>query len=134
MQDRSIPAFKSFPNPLWIFPKVLLSVKTRVCEKKFKFSVYDRWYSIAFKNSYSELCYLFDKGPEIILTAEEKHAYRQFFLAADEENNGVITGQNAVKFFGKSKLEPSALSKVCISYSKCDCKFNTTFKEVICYI
>ena len=56
----------------------------------------------------------FRKGPEINLTAEEKHVYRQLFLAADENNKGVITGQNAVKLFGKSGLEPSVLSKVCI--------------------
>jgi epidermal growth factor receptor substrate 15 len=56
--------------------------------------------------------YPFEKGLEINLTAEEKHIYRQLFLAADEENKGVVTGPSAVKFFRKSGLESSVLSKV----------------------
>ena len=72
------------------------------------------WNSKCLRAPWSEYVLSFEKGPELNLTAEEKHVYRQLFLAADEENKGVITGQNAVKFFGKSGLEPSVLSQVCV--------------------
>ncbi|GES99492.1 EF hand domain-containing protein [Rhizophagus clarus] len=52
------------------------------------------------------------KGPEITLTNEEKHAYSQLFQVADEENKGVISGQNAVKLFMKSHLPSPVLSNI----------------------
>ncbi|RIA99484.1 hypothetical protein C1645_869878 [Glomus cerebriforme] len=52
------------------------------------------------------------KGPEINLTNEEKHVYSQLFQAADEDKKGVIVGQSAVNFFGKSGLAPAVLSKI----------------------
>ncbi|CAG8548462.1 7809_t:CDS:10 [Funneliformis caledonium] len=52
------------------------------------------------------------KGPGIILTPEEKHVYSQLFQAADEDKKDVITGTNAVKFFGKSGLPAQVLSQI----------------------
>ncbi|CAB4483010.1 hypothetical protein RhiirA1_415798 [Rhizophagus irregularis] len=52
------------------------------------------------------------KGPEITLSSEEKRVYSQLFQVADEENKGVISGQNAVKLFVKSHLPSSVLSNI----------------------
>ena len=57
--------------------------------------------------------FFFFEGPGIILTAEEKYVYSQLFKAADVDKKDVITGTNAVEFFGKSGLSPQVLSQVC---------------------
>ncbi|KAG9303897.1 hypothetical protein G9A89_005807 [Geosiphon pyriformis] len=52
------------------------------------------------------------RGPDINLTVEEKHVFRQLFKAADEEGDGIITGQGAVTFFGKSGLPSAVLGQI----------------------
>lgn len=51
-----------------------------------------------------------DRG--INLTAEEKKVFGQLFQAADTDNIGIITGEVAVKFFEKTRLEPRILGEV----------------------
>ena len=46
------------------------------------------------------------------LTAEEKKVFGQLFQAADTDNLGVVTGEVAVKFFEKTRLEPRVLGEV----------------------
>lgn len=48
------------------------------------------------------------------LTSEEKRVFGQLFQAADTEGVGVVTGDVAVKFFEKSRLEPRILGEVSI--------------------
>ncbi|KAI9816348.1 MAG: hypothetical protein M1832_005105 [Thelocarpon impressellum] len=45
-------------------------------------------------------------NPNLNLTPDEKRVFGQLFQAADTENVGVVTGDVAVKFFEKSRLEP----------------------------
>ena len=47
------------------------------------------------------------------LTPEEKRVFGQLFRQADTENIGVVTGEVAVKFFEKTRLEPAVLGEVC---------------------
>jgi len=46
------------------------------------------------------------------LTPDEKRFYGQLFQQADTDGLGVITGENAVKFFEKSKIAPNVLGEV----------------------
>jgi hypothetical protein len=46
------------------------------------------------------------------LTAEEKHVYGQLFRLADTDNVGVVTGEVAVKFFEKTRLDSRVLGEV----------------------
>jgi epidermal growth factor receptor substrate 15 len=46
------------------------------------------------------------------LTPEEKRVFGQLFRQADSENIGVVTGEVAVKFFEKTRLEPRILGEV----------------------
>ena len=56
-------------------------------------------------------------APKLNLTAEEKHAYGQLFRLADTDNVGVVTGEVAVKFFEKTRLDSRVLGEVgCPSY------------------
>lgn len=51
-------------------------------------------------------------APKLNLTAEEKHVYGQLFRLADIDNVGVITGEVAVKFFEKTRLDSRVLGEV----------------------
>ena len=53
--------------------------------------------------------------PNLNLTAEERRVFGQLFREADTENIGVITGDIAVKFFEKTRLEPRILGEVSTS-------------------
>ncbi|KAI9792315.1 MAG: hypothetical protein M1816_002540 [Peltula sp. TS41687] len=46
------------------------------------------------------------------LTPEEKRVFGQLFQAADTEGVGVVTGDVAVKFFEKSRLDPRILGEI----------------------
>jgi len=46
------------------------------------------------------------------LNSEEKRFYGQLFSSADTDRLGVVTGENAVKFFEKSRLAPNVLGEV----------------------
>lgn len=49
------------------------------------------------------------------LTPEEKRVFGQLFRQADREGLGVVTGEVAVKFFERTRLEPRILGEVSIS-------------------
>ena len=51
--------------------------------------------------------------PNLNLTPEEKHAYKQLFAEADPDGFGAVSGDVAVKFFEKTKLSPEVLGQVC---------------------
>ncbi len=57
----------------------------------------------------------FIAAPSLNLTPEEKRVFGQLFREADKENLGVVTGEVAVKFFEKTRLEPRILGEVCTS-------------------
>lgn len=46
------------------------------------------------------------------LSPEEKRVFGQLFQQADTENIGVVTGEVAVKFFEKTRLDPHVLGEV----------------------
>ena len=50
--------------------------------------------------------------PILNLNPEEKRFYGQLFSQADTDRLGVITGENAVKFFEKSRIAPNVLGEV----------------------
>ena len=54
-------------------------------------------------------------GHNIVLTPEERKVFGQLFQAADRENLGVVTGEQAVSFFEKSGLNPRILGEVCFT-------------------
>jgi epidermal growth factor receptor substrate 15 len=66
----------------------------------------------------------FTAAPSLNLTPEEKRVFGQLFREADKENIGVVTGEVAVKFFEKTRLEPRILGEVCTSRLSAD--FNRT--------
>ncbi|KAI9048042.1 hypothetical protein LZ554_007840 [Drepanopeziza brunnea f. sp. 'monogermtubi'] len=51
-------------------------------------------------------------APSLNLTPEEKRVFGQLFRQADSENIGVVTGEVAVKFFEKTRLEPRILGEI----------------------
>jgi hypothetical protein len=51
-------------------------------------------------------------APNLNLTPEEKRAYGQLFRQADHDNVGVVTGEIAVKFFDKTRLDSRVLGEV----------------------
>lgn len=51
-------------------------------------------------------------APNLNLNAEEKRAYGQLFRQADTEGVGVVTGDIAVKFFEKTKLDSRILGEI----------------------
>ncbi|KAI9853198.1 MAG: hypothetical protein M1838_000054 [Thelocarpon superellum] len=51
-------------------------------------------------------------NPTLNLSPDEKRLFGQLFHAADTENVGVVTGDVAVKFFEKSRLEPRVLGEI----------------------
>jgi hypothetical protein len=58
---------------------------------------------------------VFAAAPSLNLTPEEKRVFGQLFRQADTEGVGVVTGEIAVKFFEKTRLEARVLGEVCIS-------------------
>jgi hypothetical protein len=63
----------------------------------------------------AQMADVFTAAPTLNLTPEEKRVFGQLFREADKENIGVVTGEVAVKFFEKTRLEPRILGEVCIS-------------------
>ena len=51
-------------------------------------------------------------SPNLNLTPDEKHVYGQLFKQADTDNVGVVTGEIAVKFFEKTRLDSRILGEV----------------------
>ncbi|TVY91312.1 EH domain-containing and endocytosis protein [Lachnellula willkommii] len=51
-------------------------------------------------------------APSLNLTAEEKRVFGQLFRQADTDGLGVVTGEVAVKFFEKTRLEPRILGEI----------------------
>lgn len=70
------------------------------------------WKATVF-NQIDTLLTAFTAAPSLNLTAEEKRVFGQLFREADSENIGVVTGEVAVKFFEKTRLEPRILGEVC---------------------
>lgn len=50
--------------------------------------------------------------PNLNLSPEEKRVYGQLFRQADTESVGVVTGDVAVKFFDKTRLDSRVLGEV----------------------
>jgi len=50
--------------------------------------------------------------PNLNLTAEEKRVYGHLFRQADTDSVGVVTGEIAVKFFEKTRLDSRVLGEV----------------------
>jgi hypothetical protein len=50
--------------------------------------------------------------PNLNLNPEEKRVYGQLFRQADTANMGVVTGEIAVKFFEKTRLDSRVLGEV----------------------
>ena len=55
---------------------------------------------------------VFPAAPSLNLSPEEKRVFGQLFRQADTEGIGVVTGEVAVKFFEKTRLEPRVLGEV----------------------
>ncbi|KAI1099628.1 hypothetical protein F4804DRAFT_321372 [Jackrogersella minutella] len=51
-------------------------------------------------------------APTLILSPEEKRAYGQLFREADIEGAGIVTGDVAVKFFEKTRLDSRILGEI----------------------
>ena len=51
-------------------------------------------------------------APNLNLSAEEKRVYGQLFRQADTDGVGVVTGDVAVKFFEKTRLDSRVLGEV----------------------
>ncbi|KAK7413157.1 hypothetical protein QQX98_007983 [Neonectria punicea] len=51
-------------------------------------------------------------APPLNLSSEEKRAYGQLFRQADTDNVGVVTGEIAVKFFDKTRLDSRVLGEI----------------------
>ncbi|KAK4038143.1 tubulin alpha chain [Parachaetomium inaequale] len=51
-------------------------------------------------------------APNLNLTPEEKRVYGQLFRQADTDNVGVVTGEVAVKFFEKTRLDSRVLGEI----------------------
>lgn len=50
--------------------------------------------------------------PNLNLTPEEKRVYGQLFRQADTDGVGIVTGETAVKFFEKTRLDSGILGEV----------------------
>lgn len=55
-----------------------------------------------------------DSANALNLSPEEKRAFGALFQQADTENIGVVTGEVAVKFFEKTRLDPHVLGEVSV--------------------
>lgn len=51
-------------------------------------------------------------APNLNLSPEEKRVFGLLFKQADTDGIGVVTGENAVKFFEKTGIEPRILGEV----------------------
>ena len=51
-------------------------------------------------------------APNLNLSPEEKRVYGQLFRQADTDSVGVVTGEIAVKFFEKTRLDSRVLGEV----------------------
>ncbi|KAM0713546.1 hypothetical protein Q7P37_010508 [Cladosporium fusiforme] len=51
-------------------------------------------------------------GPQWLITPQEKAKYDQFFSTVDTQNNGIINGEQAVRFFSDSGLPEDTLASV----------------------
>jgi hypothetical protein len=56
-------------------------------------------------------------APNLNLSAKEKQVYGQLFRQADSDNVGVVTGEVAVKFFEKTRLDSRILGEVSLRSS-----------------
>ncbi|KAF7551073.1 hypothetical protein G7Z17_g5296 [Cylindrodendrum hubeiense] len=56
-------------------------------------------------------------APNLNLSPEEKRAYGQLFRQADTDNVGVVTGEVAVKFFDKTRLNSHVLGELALASS-----------------
>lgn len=54
-----------------------------------------------------------NEAPALNLTPDEKRVYGQLFRQADTDGVGVVTGETAVKFFEKTRLDQRVLGEVC---------------------
>lgn len=61
-------------------------------------------------------CVSTEAPPNLNLSPEEKRVYGQLFRQADTENVGVVTGETAVKFFDKTRLDSRVLGEVSIRH------------------
>jgi len=50
--------------------------------------------------------------PRLNLSSEEKRVFAYLFQQADSEKIGVVTGEDAVKFFERTKLPSNVLGEV----------------------
>lgn len=57
-------------------------------------------------------------APNLNLTPEEKRVYGQLFRQADTDNVGVVTGEVAVKFFEKTRLDSRVLGEVSLGNTR----------------
>ncbi len=57
-------------------------------------------------------------SPNLNLTPDEKRVYGQLFRQADTDNVGVVTGEVAVKFFEKTRLDSRILGEVSLSRAR----------------
>jgi epidermal growth factor receptor substrate 15 len=62
----------------------------------------------------------FGGAPNLNLSPEEKRVYGLLFRQADTENVGVVTGEIAVQFFEKTRLDSRILGEVSLSSSRLD--------------
>lgn len=63
-------------------------------------------------NNSANIMLFFTALPNLNLTPDEKRVYGQLFKQADTENVGVVTGEIAVKFFEKTRLDSRILGEV----------------------
>lgn len=60
----------------------------------------------------------FQAPPNLNLNVEEKRVYGQLFRQADTESVGVVTGETAVKFFDKTRLDSRVLGEVSFNHQR----------------
>lgn len=60
----------------------------------------------------ADMMLIFIAAPNLNLTPDEKRVYGQLFRQADTDNVGVVTGEIAVKFFEKTRLDSRILGEV----------------------
>lgn len=65
-------------------------------------------------------------APNLNLSPEEKRIYGQLFRQADTDGVGVVTGEIAVKFFEKTRLDSRILGEVCGSFITSICVLTHT--------
>lgn len=74
--------------------------------------IYILYLSIFYHHGTHQLTNIAAAAPALNLTPEEKRAYGQLFRQADTDNVGVVTGEIAVKFFEKTRLDSRVLGEV----------------------